>query len=415
MAEHARLTTEEIEKQEVTHHGKGPSRVLSVDMLRGITVAMMILVNDPGDWEHTFRQLDHSPWNGWTATDLVFPTFLFLMGASMVFSLASRKAKGDCNWSLAGHIFARGFRIELLALVMMYLPRMQWQTMRFFGFGVLPRIAIAYVGAGLLLLVSRRFGYIASVVAVLLVGYYIVMRFVPVPGYGVPGVDIPLLDQTRNWVSYIDRAVVAWTQTWLHTGALYQRGRDPEGLLSTLPAIATVLLGAMTGLWFRKATRGEIRMHTMRVGLEFAGLASFAAGVVWSHWMPVNKNLWTPSFVLLCAGVAAMLLAACSWLVDGRKGVWPLWLRGITWPWFVYGANAMAAFIVSEAIVKIAVYIHWTDADGHGHTPWGWTYEHLFAFHGSNVWTSLAFAVAFVVLCLLPNWWMWHKRIFLKI
>jgi predicted acyltransferase len=244
---------------------------------------------------------------------------------------------------------------------------------------------------------------------------WVLLRFVPLPGYGTPTHQIALLDQTRNWVSYVDRAVVAWSQTWLHTGALYGHGRDPEGLLSTLPAIATVLLGAMTGVWMRRAMRKEMRVERMRVGLELAGFAVFVAGVVWSHWMPVNKNLWTPSFVLLTAGIAAMALAACSWLVDARHGRWPVWLRVTTWPWFVYGANAIAAFVISEAIVKVMIFIRWYDAAGHVHTPWSWTYATIFARGHSTVWTSLAFAVAFVVVCFLPNWWMWHKRVFLKI
>jgi predicted acyltransferase len=414
-AERARLTTEEIEMQEVTHHGKGPGRVLSVDMLRGITIALMILVNDPGDWSHTFSQLDHAKWSGWTMTDLVFPTFLFLMGASMVFSLSSRVAKGDCRWTLAGHIISRGFRIFLLAFVMVYLPRMQWHSMRFFGYGVLARIAISYVLAGLLLLISRRMVWMSAMVAVLLVGYWVLLRFVPVPGYGVPTHAIPLLDPVYNIVAYVDRAVVAWTQMWLHTGTLYGKGQDPEGLMSTLPAVASVLLGAMTGVWMRKLGKAHISATQMRLGLLLAGLVSFLAGEAWSHWLPINKNLWTSSFVLLTAGIAAMVLAICSWLVDTRHERWPLWLRVTTWPWFVYGANAIAAFVVSEALVKVMIFVRWVDSDGHGHTPWGWTYDHLFAIHGSNNWTSLAFAIAFVVVCFLPNWWLWHRRVFLKI
>ena len=418
MTEHARETTEEIERQEVSHHGKGPSRVLSVDMLRGVTVALMILVNDPGDWEHLFRQLDHAEWNGWTLTDLVFPAFLFLMGASMVFSLASRAAKGNCRKTLAGHIFSRGGRVFLLAIVMTYLPNMHWGTLRYFG--VLSRIAVCYVLAGLLLLMTRRLRWLALMVAGLVVGYWVLLRFVPVPGYGVPTRDIPLLDPVRNWTSYVDRAVVAWTQTWLHTGRLYKHVRDPEGLLSTLPAVASVLLGAMAGVWMRRVgrdpeTAGRVSLRTMRLGLLGTGFALFAAGEVWSRWLPVNKNLWTSSFVLLTAGIAAMALAACSWMVDARRGRWPMWLRVTTWPWFVFGANAIAAFVFSEAVVKIMIFFHWSDADGDVHSLWSAVYETVFARHGSTVWTSLTFAVVFTMFCFLPNWWMWHRRVFLKI
>jgi predicted acyltransferase len=408
---------QEIEKDEVTHHGKGPSRVLSVDLLRGITVALMILVNDPGDWEHIFSQLDHAEWNGWTLTDLVFPTFLFLMGTSLMFSLASRAAKGNCRKTMAGHIFSRGARMLLLTFVMTYLPRMHWNTMRYYG--VLSRLTICFVLGGLLLLITRRLRWLAAMVAVLLVGYYILLRWVPVPGLGMPGRDFPLYDPAQNLVAYVDRAVVAFTQRWIHTGNLYKNVRDPEGVLSTLPAVASVLMGAMAGVWMRRVALGRITVQTMRLGLLAAGAVSFGLGEIWSHWspiwMPINKNLWTSSFVLLTAGIAAMTLAACSWVVDARPGRWPLWVRVTTWPWFVYGSNAIAAFVFSEAVVKVAIYIHWYDGDGDIHSLWTWAYDTMLWHRESTVWTSLAFAVLFVVLCWLPNWWLWRRRIFLKI
>jgi predicted acyltransferase len=406
-------TIQEIEKQEVAHHGKGPSRVLSVDLLRGLTVALMILVNDPGDWEHTFRQLDHAEWSGWTLTDLVFPTFLFLMGTSLMFSLASRAAKGDCRKTMAGHVLLRGLRLGLLAFVMSYLPRMQWTTLRYYG--VLSRLAICFVLGGLILLMTRRLRWLAVISAALLVGYWVLLRWVPVPGIGMPVRDVPLLDPARNIAAYVDRAVVAWTQHWLHTGYLYRKVRDPEGVLSTLPSVVSVLLGAMAGVWMRRVGHGRISVRQMRVGLLLAGLASFVAGEVWSVWFPINKNLWTSSFVLLTAGVAAMALAGCSWLVDARRGRWPLWVRVTTWPWFVFGANAIAAFVFSEAVVKVMIYIHWYDADGDIHSLWSSLYENVFARHGSTVWTSLVFAVTYVAICFLPNWWLWHRRVFLKI
>ena len=408
MATSATTTTAEVEK-----HIHGPSRVLSVDMLRGLAIAFMILVNDPGDWNHVFHPLDHAEWNGWTLTDLVFPSFLFCMGAAMVFSLALRVARGNCKGTLAGHIFARGARLEILALAMAFLPAMNWATLRYFG--VLPRIAITYVLAGLVLLLTRKLRWLAVISAVLLVGYYVMLCRVPVPGYGMPGRDVPLMDPFRNVASYVDRAVVAWTQTYLHTGAMYRRVRDPEGVLSTIPAVVSVLLGAMAGLWMRRVGHGHISWERMRAVLFACGLACFAAGEVWSRWMPVNKNLWTSSFVLVTAGIAAMLLSLCSLLVDGRSGIWPAWLRVITWPWFVFGANAIAAFVFSEALVKVLIYFRWYDAEGAPHTLLSAWYRGVFVHGQSTVWTSLAFAVAYVALCFLPNWALWHKRVFLKI
>jgi predicted acyltransferase len=387
-----------------------PGRVLSVDLLRGVTIALMILVNDPGDWSHVFRQLDHAEWNGWTLTDLVFPTFLFLMGASMVFSLGGRAARGDCRWTQAGHIFARGGKIFLLDLLLAYFPRMQWSGLRLYG--VLTRIALCYVLAGLWLLLVRRMRWLALTVVVLLVGYWALLRWVPVPGQAVA-----FMDKTQNVVAWVDRGVVAWTQRWLHTGTLYNRVRDPEGLLSTLPAVATTLLGAIAGLWMRRPLVEGVKVPrvSMRVMLAAGGAASLCAGLIWAPWFPINKNLWTSSYVLLAAGWAALALAGASWLVDGRGEPWPRSLRVLTWPWFVFGSNAIAAYTVSIVLVKTLIYFKIADADGDRHSLWALIYENVFARHGSTEWTSLLFALSVVAVCLLPNWWLWRRKIFLRI
>ncbi len=390
-----------------------PKRVLSVDVLRGFTIALMILVNDPGDWDHVFKQLDHAEWSGWTLTDLVFPTFLFVMGVSMVFSLQARTNRGDCRKTLTGHLFARTGKLLLLSFVLVYFPRMRWTHMRFYG--VIPRIAACSLLAGLVLVATmklrRRVPVLIGIVAVLLVGYWVLLRWFPVPGLGTPVRDFPLLDPVRNMTAWIDRGVVALTQRFLHTGALYKKTSDPEGLLSTLPSVATVLLGALTGMW----VRAEGFASRMRLGLAGAGLASLLAGEVWSIWFPINKNLWTSSYVLLSAGIAALALAGVSWLVDGREEPWPTWLRVSTWPWFVFGSNAIVAYTTSVVLVKGCIYFKLTDADGYKHSVWAWLYEQGFAKHGSTNWTSLAFAVSVVVVCFLPNWYLWRKKWFWKV
>jgi predicted acyltransferase len=395
-----------------------PGRVLSVDMLRGMTIALMILVNDPGDWGHVFSQLDHAPWNGWTLTDLVFPTFLFLVGASIVFSMQARMAKGDCRKTQTGHIFIRFLKLAVLAWALNYFPRMHW-TMRIYG--VLMRIALCYlVGALIVLAVSNlreawRAKVLAGVVAAILVGYWALMRFVKVPGAGHPEVDFPLLDPMWNLAAYVDRGVSGWMMAHLHTGRLYQKTRDPEGLLSTLPAVGSVLVGALIGMWMR---RPEWKKADERNGMRAAMLAMggllFLSGAVWGRWFPVNKNLWTSSFVLLAAGIGTMLLALLSWLVDYREQPWPEWLRVVTWPWFVFGSNAIAAFTISVVIVKTLIDVKHVDAAGKVRSMWWYAYYDVFARHGSNDWTSLAFAVTFVVVCFLPVWALWQKKIFLK-
>jgi predicted acyltransferase len=394
-----------------------PQRVLSVDVLRGLTIALMILVNDPGDWGHVFPQLDHAEWNGWTLTDLVFPTFLFLVGASIVFSMSARAARGDCKATLTGRIFVRAGKIFLLAMVLNFFPYMHWTHLRLYG--VLSRIAVCYLIAALIVLATKRVRWLVLIIAALLVGYWVLLRWVPVPGIGMPGRAapryVPFMDKNLNLAAWLDRAAMAWTQRWLHAGTLYNHTRDPEGLLSTLPAVATTLLGSLAGLAMLAAGAARERWKNVRMRLAAWGVAGIVAGEVWSRWFPINKNLWTSSYVLLAAGIAALALAACSWLTDDRPQPWPRWLRVSTWPWLVFGSNAIAAFTISVVIVKTMLYLHATGADGVRRTWWYLTYWDLFARAGSNEWTSLAFALSFVAVCFLPVWWLWRRKIFLKL
>src|SRR5271156_155757 len=210
-----------------------PNRVLSIDVLRGLTIALMILVNDPGDWSHTYAQLDHAQWNGFTLTDLVFPNFLFIVGASIILSLQSRIARGDSKKTLALHILRRSAIIFALDVFFNDFPHFHSSHLRIYG--VLTRIALCYLCAGLICLVTQRADRLLAICSILLLGYWALMRFVPVPGFGVPTHDIPLLDPDRNLAAWLDRRLLA--------GHLYEGTRDPEGGLSTIPAIATHLLG----------------------------------------------------------------------------------------------------------------------------------------------------------------------------
>lgn len=372
----------------------------------------MILVNDPGDWKHVFGQLDHAEWNGWTMTDLVFPTFLFLMGASMLFSIAKREDAGDCKKTLAGHIALRSAKIFALDLVLAYFPRMNWSGLRLYG--VLTRIALCALLGGLILLATRKARNLVLIVAALLIGYWILLRFVPVPGAGMPVRDIPFMDQQQNLAAWLDRGFTAWTQKWLHTGTLYNKVRDPEGILSTLPAVGTTLLGALTGMWMRvgRVERGAARMRGL---LAIAGVVSFLTGTLWGHWFPVNKNLWTSSYVLVAAGIAALVLAFCSWLVDDRPHPWTRSFRFAVEPWLIFGSNSIIAFTTSVVLVKLLIYFKTTGADGRQRAVINSIYHDVFARHGSTEWTSLAYAVCFVLVCFLPNLLLWHRKVFFRL
>jgi predicted acyltransferase len=431
-----------------------PARVLSIDVLRGLTIALMILVNDPGDWAHTYAQLDHATWNGFTLTDLVFPNFLFMVGASIIFSLQSRIARGESRRTLALHILRRSAIIFALDLLFGLYPHFHYSHLRLFG--VLTRIALCYLCAGLICLITQRARILFAIAAALLIGYWALMRFVPVPGFGIPTHDMPILDPDRNLAAWLDRHFIDLTQRTIHAGRLYRRTSDPEGLLSTLPAIATTLLGSVTALWLRRvnqpvlkarypersAQRGvegaretsptqssrtfspqtflpqPLTQSQCAIGLLLAGLLSLGAGLLWNLSFPINKNLWTSSYVLFAAGWALLLLALCYWLIDihhlndTKAGKW------LTFPWLVFGSNAIAAFCVSEFLVENLVWIKLPfelGPNGQPVTSWFWIYHHLFAFNGSTKNTSLAFAIAFVAVCFLPNLFLYRKRIFLKI
>jgi predicted acyltransferase len=399
------------------------NRVLSIDVLRGVTIAFMILVNDPGDWGHTYAQLDHAKWNGWTLTDLVFPSFLFIVGASIILSLHSRIARGDSRRDLGLHIVRRSVTIYVLAMVLNIVPYFHFTHLRLYG--VLPRIALCYLCAGLICLATQRARDLLTIAGILLVGYWALMRFVPVPGCGVPVRDIPLLDPDCNLAAWIDRGVIGFVQRTIHTGYLYEKTRDPEGLLSTVPAIATTLLGAVAALWLRrvgsvKDAGGAFRATKAQcaTGLFLAGLVSMAAGLLWNVWFPINKNLWTSSYVLFAAGCSMVGLAACYWLIDMRRlhetrvGGW------LTWPWLVFGSNAIVAFTVSVVLVKTLLFIKISSVlgpNGKPVTAWGWIYGHLFARGYSTNLTSLAFGLWFVLMCFIPNLILWRRRIFVKI
>jgi predicted acyltransferase len=387
-----------------------PKRVLSVDVARGITIAFMILVNDPGDWNHVYGQLDHAFWNGWTLTDLVFPSFLFLIGASIIFSLQSRIAKGESRSALAGHIVRRAVILFVLGLFIAAFPHFHLTHLRLYG--VLTRIALCYLSAGLICLATRKISHLAIIAATLLIGYWMLMRFVPVPGFGVPTRDIPLLDQVGNLTSWMDRGFIGFTQRFVHAGHLYRAKSDPEGLLSTLPAIATTILGAITGLIIRLP---QYTQATKRNILALGAILFIIAGELWNLTFPINKNLWTSSYVLLAAGCSLLVLTITYWLVDMLRiqDKSPV-ARAALWPWLVFGSNAIVVYAISDFLVEILLWIKVPD-NGKTITAWNWIYTHGFARSHSTEVTSLVFAIAFVLVCFIPNWLLWRKQIFVKI
>jgi predicted acyltransferase len=380
--------------------------MVSLDVFRGITIAAMILVNDPGSWSHIYPPLEHAEWNGWTPTDLIFPFFLFIVGVSLTLSFASRAARGVTRRWLAIHVARRSILIFAIGLFLNGFPYFDFQTIRIMG--VLQRIAVCYLAAGWLYLAACRrsaspdgkdgvrvnTGVIAAVALVLLVGYWALVTFVPVPGFGAGN-----LGKDENLGAYIDRALMGghlWSEskTW-----------DPEGFLSTLPAIATALIGMLAGEWLRSERKGRRKA----LGLVIAGVVLMLAGQLLHPYFPINKNLWTSTYVLFTGGFAMLLMALFYWLVDLRGR------RKWTAPFLVFGMNAILAYALAALIAEISIAFEFAGSGGHLRTLHGWFYGKFFIPYANPTNASLAFAVFFVALILALLWPFHRRKIFVRI
>lgn len=362
----------------------------------------MILVNNNGDEERAFWPLRHASWNGFTPTDLVFPTFLFLVGISLVFATESRLARGVSKSSIFLSALRRAVILYLLGLLVNSFPLFHLDTMRFYG--VLHRIAICYLIASILLLISRGWRSKVAVLVACLAGYWALMRFVPVPGYGIPTHITPINDPNGNLAAYIDRALFS-------ANHLFERTRDPEGLLSTIPAIGTILLGVLTGLWIRT---GRTLAQKIR-GIALAGISSVVLGLLWNPWFPINKKLWTSSFVLFAGGLSLLLLALTMFLVDRHPSGDPDIDRHrsfrLLFPFFVFGTNSIAAYVISELLAGALGSIR---VGAHSNLL-RWTYQQIHAVIPNSALASLAFSLLFVLVCWIPVYGLYRKRIFLKV
>jgi predicted acyltransferase len=374
-------------------------RLLSLDVARGITIAFMIMVNNNGG-QGSWGFMNHAAWNGLTVTDLVFPTFVFVMGASVVFALENRLARGATRRQLVWNTVQRAVILCLLGIVVNSFPFFAVDHMRFYG--VLQRIAVCYAAVSLLYLWTNRTWVIVTALAVSLVGYWILLRWVPVPGAGLPGRDVPFMDVRHNLVSWLDRQVFPHH---LYRDPPDHNLRDPEGLLSDLPAIGTALMGLLTGIWLR--TRRSIPAKTM--GLAGAAVASLALGYLWALWFPLNKNLWTSSYVLVAGGCSLALLAVTFWAVE-HKG----WRTGWTWIAVVFGSNAIAAYMFSELLPAVLQNVRFIVA-GQRTNALAFVFDHVFAHVPDPGWAAFAYSVSFAAVCFVPIWMLYRRRIFLKV
>jgi predicted acyltransferase len=348
----------------------------------------MILVNDPGNWEYVYPPLRHAEWHGWTPTDLVFPFFVFIVGVSLSLALSRRREEGASPGELYLKVFKRSILIFALGMLIRLIPHFDFASVRVPG--VLQRIALCYLFAALLFLKAGSRTRLGIAIA-LLAGYWTALKFVPVPGYGAG-----VLDYNGNLAGHIDQKLLA--------GHLYEPAFDPEGILSTFPAVATTLLGTLTGDWLRTRKRALAKT----AGLLVAGAGLTALGLALHRYFPINKKLWTSTFVIFTAGAALLLLGLFYYLIEERG--WRKWAV----PLFIFGTNAIAAYAGSILIVKLLAPIK-VSSGGQPVALGTWIYQHLFVPWAGNLNGSLAYALCYVLLWLGLMTPLYRKRIFIKI
>ncbi len=381
-----------------------PGRIVSLDVFRGLTMVLMILVNNPGTWSAAYPPLLHADWHGWTPTDLVFPFFLFIVGVALVFSFTKHLDAGVTRSDLTLKTLKRSAILFGLGLLLSAFPFFQFypefalleRLGRLRLMGVLQRIALCYVGAALLFLYARprtRF-YIATAI---LLGYWAAMTLIPVPGFGAG----QLADPIGNLASWFDRLIIP---NHLWAGADFMR--DPEGLLSTPNALVTVLLGVWSG---RALMDSGLSADAKTARLMVMGALLAALGGAWGWVFPVNKALWTSSYVLLTGGLAMLTLGVCYWWIDatGHKR----WTR----PFVIYGVNAITVFVMSGIVGRTISLIHLPAGDGSTVDLQSWIFQTLFAPLGPAELGSLLYAITWVLGWYAVLYWMYRRGITIRV
>ena len=299
-------------------------RLVSLDVFRGITIAGMILVNNQGNGDSVYTPLKHAHWNGLTPADLVFPGFIFIMGVALTLSTARRHETGETRRAQTLHILRRAALLFAIGFIFNFDPEhlADWRIM-----GVLQRLALVYmIGAFIVMRTTARGQAVAA--AALLAGYWALMKLMPAPGFAAGDLSLQ-----GNLAGYIDRALLG--------NHLYVPGWDPEGFLGTLPAVAHLLIGCLAG----HALRRDVDLTKKIAGISVAGALCICAGLIMSHWFPINKNLWSPSFVFCTAGIAMLALSVCMWIVDYKL------FRGGLGPFLILGTNSLLCYMLSDLVL----------------------------------------------------------------
>ena len=367
-------------------------RLLALDFFRGLTVAAMILVNNPGDWEHIYAPLEHSKWNGCTPTDLVFPFFLFMVGVSITLSIGNRKNDKTLHTKIILTALKRSITLYIIFAAIDFLFRFSFENFRILG--VLPRIAIVFFIC-VVLYVKTNFKQWLWIFSIILIVYYLLMNFIPVPGIGYAN-----LQPDTNLAAWLDRTVLTTKHMWSGSKTF-----DPEGILSTLPAISTCLFGMMVG---NELKREDKPGANKAAWLFTIALFSIIAGLIWNAFFPINKALWTSSFVLYTGGLATAGLTVSYWLIDVQQRK-----KYIT-PFIAYGSNAITAYVAADVVLVVLGWIH-VNLNGSSTNLQNYLYQTVFVPNFSPINASLAGALTYVIILSIPMMILYKKKIFIKV
>lgn len=355
-------------------------RLVSLDVFRGLTVALMILVNNPGGAVY-YSFLQHATWNGLTFADVVFPFFVFILGAAIPYALSRRLEQGASRKKLFLRVLLRTIILFVIGFFINGFPTFDLATIRVMG--VLQRIALCYFFASLIFLFLKPKWRIILTVAIP-IAYWMLMTLVPVPGYG-QGV----LTENGNFAGYLDRLLLG-RHIYAYTGTY-----DPEGLLSTLPALATALIGVLAGQYLKSSVAPKVKT----VKLLFFGSVFVAIGLVWNFWFPINKNLWTSSYVAFTGGIALMVLGTCFYVIDAKGRI--AWSK----PFSIMGLNALFMYALSEILNLVLIHLSLKSP----------IYEGLFASWVGPLHGSFIYALAFLAFCWTTAAILYWRKVFIKI
>ena len=378
---------------------KSSQRLLSLDVFRGATVAAMILVNNPGDWGQIYAPLAHASWHGCTPTDLIFPFFLFIVGVSISYAMSSKKTDPQAHNKTILKAVKRAAILFGLGLFLSLYPKIFTEPVNALANvripGVLQRIAVVFLISSIIFLKASEKN-IMRIAAGILILYWIIMTFIPVPGTGFAN-----LEKETNMGAWIDRSILTEAHLWKSS-----KTWDPEGILSTLPAIASGLIGVLVGSFLRRSALED----GYKISWLFCtGLMMFIGGMIWSLQFPLNKSLWTGSFVLYTGGLATMILSCCYWIIDVNG------YKRYTLPFVVYGKNAITVFFLSGLLPRTMNMIKLSNADGTEVGLQSFLYTNFFSTNFSSINASLAWAIAQICFWFVILYIMYRKHIFIKV